>query len=257
MKTTIFLSSVLVASTSSLSINCLFENISWQGLPFEYGCIVNNLTRTESNSIESVTGIHQRLRSNRHVTQVWFGFNGTCFGLEFIPQGLSQFFRNMWGLNIRSECLLGVINESDLYEYTNLEYFSINGNRIERIPDNFFARNTRLTHVFFAVNRIRRVADNVLSLLPNLIFADFNINDCISMAAKNRSQVLSLIEMLRVNCPDVSLTTPATTTVRYCSNTNIPERICDLEAENETLRTKVEDLTRQIENIWRIISSNS
>jgi hypothetical protein len=160
------------------------------------------------------------------------------------------------------------LNDDELEDYPNLEYYVHYQTNLTRISGRFFAPTPKMKAMYFRSNKIQHVGEGLLDDLEDLEYADFYTNICISRAALSRSQLPGLIEALRQNCPDIEVdttttlsTTQSTTqgtfsTTQGTTSTNQPPRceiddledlVCGLDEEIENLKenskiTQVEEL---------------
>jgi Leucine rich repeat len=264
MKIFVTICAIFISSIAGISINCSFHSMGWHNFPSGYGCIVMNIDNISDETVTNVNGTHQTGMSNANVTQVWFGHSLNVCQIEFIPKGIGNFFSNVWG--VMFSCRIENINEDDLTGLPHLMYIDLRSNRIARIPPNFFSLTPKVTHVSFISNQIRHVGENVLNDLPDLTFAHFILNICVDFYANSPETLLTLMQLLRTNCPDIATSPGTTTTITYttpttidpsCPSGNTDQRICDLEetvneelrADNQRLNAKVNELSEQMQEV--------
>jgi hypothetical protein len=250
----------LISSSIAININCRYEVTSYNfDMVNLYTCVVTHITLTGSPRIESVTGSHLSGRTNADVQQINFGWSfATCAGIDFIPQGINDFFPNTLSLLVAA-CGINTLTGEELNEYQNLMSLTMRDNQIERIPGNFFQNNLKIQHINFINNTITRTGSGLLDHLDDLMSAYFDLNICINdRASQNRTGVLRLIETLRVNCSDpedftttLSSTTVTSTHDPTCPSGNTDQRICNLEEENKDQHDSIEGLRSENERINR------
>jgi cell division protein FtsB len=259
MMKTILVLLALFSAITALEIHCGFQMEHWwTQIGNQYSCKVITIFLTGNKSLERVTGIHDIERSNDDVKQIVFGSPGNCSFIDFVPQDIHSHFPNLIGIAFEENCMISTLNGDELKDYSNLEWFSMYGNPVERIPGNFFEFNPKVRLAHFSWNQISQVGSSLFSGLQNLTTASFLANPCISESVyQNRTGILQLIQHLREKCVDpydwTTTTTLATTTTitedPSCPAGNATQRICDLEDETQTLREKNEDLRSENEKI--------
>lgn len=222
-----------IATASGIPIRCRFnDDIVYSKIGRAYTCEVISLNLTDSsNYITDISGNHLRGKSNSDVKVV--SFRNFCSDLTFVPKGISSFFANIIGLTFTS-CGIDHLIGDELLEYSNLQYWSILYSKVSRIPGYFFATNQNLLFVQFGFNEIENVGEGLLDNLQSLTYANFIQNICINKFAENQSQITSLIEILRDECPDV------------CEFDNVEDFACDTQKEVLRLRRKVKDLEDRV-----------
>jgi hypothetical protein len=197
---TIMLLMLLFVTTTAIHIECEYKMIEWWKFDEMYSCYVKNTVLTGNQSLETVTGAHRVGMSNANVRHIFFGFGFPCGSLDFVPQEIDKQFSSIIGIMFL-DCNIQAISGNELKDYKNLESFYIAANPIEKIPGNFFQNNAKLKNVEFVYNKITNVGSNLLTELNQLTHADFFGNVCIDKGAFNRSEVLRLIEYIKIHCP--------------------------------------------------------
>jgi Leucine-rich repeat (LRR) protein len=152
--------------------------------------------------ITGFNGAHVSGNSNSKVLGVWF--NNNCHHIESIPTNLHKFYPNIIGISIYY-CGIRELTGSELNQYKNLQELQLAGNKIERIPGNFFALNPYLKAVRFENNRITHVGTNLFEAIQgNLILLRFANNICVNQDANTAGAVPALINSIRIYCTDSS-----------------------------------------------------
>jgi hypothetical protein len=212
----IFLFLFLVSSASGIIINCEFyTEYNWEDLGDVYGCAVSLADFSDNSThITGYEGTHFDKKSSVDVKHVAFGWFEKCpENLQKIPKGISKIFPNLIGLLFEG-CPFSTLNDDELDEYPNLQYYSHNHSNMKRIPGNFFKSTPNMKVIDFNYNKIKNVGANLLDHLKNLQHVHFSGNSCIDKYVGSSSGVPALIEELRQKCPDnePETTTQLTTT---------------------------------------------
>lgn len=243
-----------------------------------YSCDVSSIDLSaNSTHVASYEGPHMSGRSAVDVSGIYFPACSIA-NLRTFPRGFSTIFPNIFAFDFRG-CAYNTLDGDELNEYPSLRFFRSLRTPIVRIPGIFFAATPKVEFIDFDNNRIEHVGEGLLDDLPHLTRVYFR-NRCLNMRALNRSEVQTLIEALRVHCPDVehetttvsvtttmipptttsTATTQLTTTLSPTTSTTIgtqpPSRceiedledfVCGLDEENQHLRERVRRLEEENE----------
>lgn len=250
MKVLIFLLAIF-SSTFAISFNCTFSVYSHVIVGERYTCTAILSNYEDGPDLTEVTGSHLPLRNNSHVIGVTINSH---LALNFIPQQMHTFFPVIGVLNIYNGNLT-VIGENDLKDYINLEFLSLQGNKIVRIPGNFFANAPRMRYMNFNSNRIQHVGENLIEPLFALSQAHFSSNICVNYAVTN-SSFPCLIGTLRVYCQDIMIETTTTPQTTDLPTSTTPEPVCDMhnsvcniEDQTSDIKTSIDKLTEMMEEL--------
>ena len=115
---------------------------TWPVVGNIYYCFVDNnpnILTQESAQIREIRGSHGSSKTNDDV----LGFYAVSKTIQYFPQGLEKFFKNLKVIFIGS-CQLKEIHQADLKPFANLVIFYLNGNPIEVIEEGFFDFNPNL-----------------------------------------------------------------------------------------------------------------
>lgn len=183
--------------------------------------------------------------------------------LPFIPGNIDSFFPNVRGIEWLSSNLTS-ISAADLEQFPELLLFSVEHNNLISIDGDLFQHNPLLRWINFSRNQIQHVGLNLFRDLNDLRELYFFNNPCASATARNREDVLSLIDELPILCPPL----PTTTTERppecpvaclthiESSDEKISEmslQIADHEATISELDSEVKILTERLLDLERIV----
>lgn len=107
------------------------------------------------------------------------------------------------------------ISANDLAQFPDLEVFESSYNPITRLPSDLFRYNPKLKEIMFrgskdvpsTNNSINEIGKNLLDGLVNLTRAGFLRHKCINFAALNKTEVLTLNQILSFLCTGIVTTT--------------------------------------------------
>ncbi|CRK89641.1 CLUMA_CG003375, isoform A [Clunio marinus] len=115
---------------------------------------------------------------------------------HFIPQGISNNFRNLTVLVLSYTGLKSLTNE-DLKPFKQLRGLYVDNNLLETLETDLFMYNPKLREISFNENKIKRIAFNILDKLVMLQKAEFYRNHCIDMGAETFHQLENLKLVLK------------------------------------------------------------
>lgn len=218
----IFYAFFLINFVDSFYITCRFNfGIDWFVIGRVYTCDVISMNfNDDSLQITGYEGEHLSANSSSDVKMIYFR-NNYCpdFNLTFVPKGFLNFFPNVIALYF-SKCSIDFLRGSELDEYQNLQWFSIEYSNLTRLPGNLFASTLDMRYLNFGDNKIEHVGENLLHNLQQLEQVRFLRNICISSEARNPLQIPSIVEALNSQCPDIEF---ETTTELITLSTSTPE----------------------------------
>lgn len=243
----------LSSTTSAIHIHCNFSNKNFYEIGTAYNCLVTSMNFTgHPTYITSNSGAHLSGKSNSDVKIVVFK-DPHCqtFNLTFIPKGILNFFPNIFSLEFR-HCAFEFLNGDELNEYPKILYWVLTNSKIKRIPGEFFTATRQIKFIDFWHNKIENVGESLMDGLESLTKVHFQNNSCINSNAANRTQIPTLINDLRMKCPDIVEQPPK------CEILNLNNFICDLDEKVESLKNRVkilendkEILEVKVENLER------
>lgn len=219
---------LLIASAASgIRIGCRYTLYTYVGTIIQEvpTCNVISMDFTDNPThITFANGTAEQIQRTQILYFGWPHFNHCRnFNLTFVPQGISNVFPNMTGL-VFNECAITNLVGNELEGYPNLETWMISYSKLTngRIPGSFFAQTPNMKMISFWDNGIREVGRNLLDHLEiSLVHLWFANNVCVSTRASTRTEIINLIQTLKVQCPDTSPIVPSTTTTTTPSSANI------------------------------------
>lgn len=241
----IFLLIIFIATASSIHVGCRFVYWTYSDILIEskFTCRIQSMDFSlNSTHIMSANATREELEMVKILDFGEWDNNCAQMNLTFIPRGFLNVFPNFTGFTF-SNCPITNFVGNELDEYQNLEIFLFQQRNIQHIPGNLFASNPKTRFVGFRNTDLRSVGD-VFTNLENLERADFRSNFCINQIAYNSSQIQSLTQALREQCPDIETTTTSTDPPR-CEIPNLNDFVCGLDEEIEELNSVIEDLREE------------
>lgn len=191
----IFLSLCIKNSISISEVYCIFKLIQWEGELMEK-CEVSFMEFTPVIDgeliVENVNGSHFDGFTDNHVKTLII----KNFKLEKIPQGFTNFFKNLEELQISNADLKSIKSE-DLIEYKNLTTLSLRGNLLTILPSGLFGNTKNLEFIDFSFNRLKYIDTDIFDDVPNLRQAFFMNNICTGrdqVYAYDRDEVQYVVE---------------------------------------------------------------
>lgn len=181
---------LLVATTSSTEINCLYRLKFYKELYIIYHCEAENVIALEPNSvITNVTGQHFSqpiydgysmfkgfvIYKDSEVKGIYIEFSV----IYFFPKNIEQKFTNLTAISILNS-KLREIHQVDLKVFPDLRHLSLRGNEIQVIEKDLFEFNTNLEVVSFNHNHIKHIDPNVFDALTNIKVLQLALNPCLS-----------------------------------------------------------------------------
>lgn len=159
-----------------MDLVCEYKLDSWPGFPNKlYTCVISSasITNIDDRTIQSITGIHLKGRSDKDVEEVWF--NRTV--LNYFPKGLHQIFPKLIFIWIY-HCGLKAITRDDLSELKNLELIYLGNNKLTTLPSDLFEDMSKLKRISFTNNKLEFVSSQLFVPIMNngLTYADFREN---------------------------------------------------------------------------------
>lgn len=222
MKFLLFL--ILISKSFAIIIDCEFNHADFTYLHSIYICDVKNYTDEGNHVITQIRGNTENTKAYSDVQGIYLNLQGK--NLTYIPRGFENFFPNLIAIFVY-EGEIEELNGDDLKELKNLEYFAIEFNPLEKIPQNLFANNPKMKNIFFDNNKITHVAVGFLDGLNDLQRVYFSNNPCSNFDAESTSDIEMLKSFLIEHCDDIKTTTEAPLTLNLETTT---EKVLDLVA---------------------------
>lgn len=224
----LFTATLLAYSVEAIQFDCNFKMMN--PLPgYRYSCEAVVID-SGSASLENVTGVHLADKSNEDVVYLRI----VNQYLEFVPEGIADFFINLEALTIQVSSLR-TISANDLKPFPRLVFLYLFRNELTTIDGDLFKYTPHLRYASFELNRIQHIGYDLVSNLNNLTELWLTGNVCIDLHASNRDVVLLLASRLSVLCPPLDDTTTGATTTSDATTTttdrNIEPCMCDKEIE--------------------------
>jgi hypothetical protein len=187
---------LFVGLCNGIILDCTYETESGSTLGCIYYCEAKLIRFNDGQSVIGVSQNHLSGKSDSDVKLIKFN-NQT---LDFIPQNISKFFKNIQSVDVISSSLKVVLKD-DLQQFPELRFISFYDNLLETLDGDLFTYNPKLQFVSFHKNKITNVGPNLLRSLKSLSQVHFNSNVCISQHAFNPSAILDLTRNLFIKCP--------------------------------------------------------
>lgn len=236
MKFFILLTILTFSKINSLTLFCQFKYMGYGTLPgTQYLCETTNIVNTPDCLVRNIIGTHSTGKTNNDVTYFEIRGNNT---LQFIPRRISHFFPNLVIFSVMSSAFT-TLNGDELGYLPFLKVFSVSYSRLETIPSRLFDNTPNLIQIGFGHNQIKRVGHEVFSTLNllDLDFIGFQNNPCTSRTASSPSEMVALINNLRIECPYYDEQTCPINSAKDDKDM----RIMELESEIKELKQKLQD----------------
>jgi hypothetical protein len=229
----ILITLIIIHEGQSVMLDCQYANDREWG----YQCYTyKTFTITSENNREifEVKGQHLSGKNNDDVKV----FHSRGKKVNFIPQSLTKFFKNIDFIAIVSADLRE-ITKNDLKEFgRNLKGLNLSGNKIRVIEGDLFEFNPNLEWIRLTFNSIVHIDSGAFKGLAKLHTLFLVGNPClinVSNIENDRLKVLALIQNVENSCKDLTRTT---TTTHPSSTINAIERITKTTSESPILQTK-------------------
>lgn len=203
----IFILLIVVASCSSVTIQCLYKTYKWERLGSFRGCL-GRIANPKSNpkSLDEISDeavaprdmLEDDWRKNLH-DKVRFLSVGKS-NLELLPKRIDFYFPNLEILQWYNGSL-SAITADDLAPFPNIKHLYISGNKIVTLDADVLSNNLQLVDIYANNNLIDHVGKDLLRGLDGLKYVDFRNNPCIDVLATSTSQIEELNQQLPLNCP--------------------------------------------------------
>ncbi|KAL7012111.1 hypothetical protein ACKWTF_014639 [Chironomus riparius] len=190
---------VYLELSASTSIECSYKTHNWNIVKNAYFCSINNnpsITTRESATITSISGTHLSGKTNSDVG----GFNVISRTINYFPNGLETFFKNIKAIQIHN-CNLMEVHQEDLKPFSKLVQLHLSFNKLEVLEEGLFDFNPDLEFINFWENKIVNIAPNVFDHLSKLSYLYLLSNSCIDKKAENSiSEVKNVIQAAKSQC---------------------------------------------------------
>lgn len=220
-------------STSTIAVDCLFHMETFSTIGSVYTCEARILF-DENEKVTWVYGTHQIGKGHGDVN----AFYATPQNLHFFPTNIENFFPNVVVLYFRANSISYVSN-GHLTPFRNLQYLSLQANKITSLDSNLFSGLISLKFVNFNNNNIRHVAHDIN--LPDSGCIYFNDNTCIHQQAETPAEITFLKLNLLRQCPPTILQIETTLEKRPNLLTQLQDRNFHLERRVASLEAIVEE----------------
>jgi hypothetical protein len=184
--------------TAAIVIECEFET---KGFPTDGGIYTCELRVDPSITspgvtVTSATGSHKPSMSHADVQGFYSLFNT----INFMPRGLNDVFPNLIGIAI-DNAGIKEIHQSDMKQFPRLKDLCLFGNAITVVGQDLFKFNTELEYISLDDNKITQIHPTVFDHLNKLSYLWLLSNVCINDNAHDRSAVKNMIISVKQKCP--------------------------------------------------------
>lgn len=187
---------VFFATTSAITFNCDYQEVSWLALGVNYQCQTAAFDVGVTPYVTSISGNHLPNKNTNDVIAIHIG---NCSNLSYIPKGLLTVFPNLIGIYLEA-CGVSTLIGTELNEYPKLTLFALENSTLEFVPGNLFANTPDMILISLAFNQIRRTGSDLLTNMNNLSEVYFEGNKCIDRNANVTELIPPLIEALDRDC---------------------------------------------------------
>lgn len=223
---------------AQLTIDCVYEEISWAGVLRAYTC-TGNVTGT-GNQILNVRGNHLPGRSIMDVTGVSI-YNAELTTTAF-PTNFNNHFVDVQALDWVFGSLSSIA-AYDLEQFPGLLWLSVFGNQISHLEGDLFRHTPLIRWVDLGNNLISHVGAGIFSETYFIQWVLFQRNPCLDFIATTPESLSVFFEELLYACPayDGGETCPAACAVRI---DDLESRVRYLEAVIESIQSHLVSSTK-------------
>jgi chaperonin cofactor prefoldin len=254
---------LFVPFASSFVIDCEFKIGNWAVINNIYGCEPKiNPTITDRDIVmTSATGNHHNGSMN-HASVKGFRILNSSHTISYMFRGLINVFPNLIAIMI-SSCHMKEIRQTDLQPYSKLKNLDLDSNDIETLERNLFKNNPQLEAIFLQHNKIKQVHPNVFDQLSELQYLYMNYNSCVTENGSTRTDALKLITKIKDQCDNYDLVNEIEANVTKIGDQvkvhieNMKSQIDDLALKMENSNSKIDILTKMIQDMLKITSENT
>lgn len=158
-----------------------------------YGCVVEDLPVNSILIVTNVIGTHEEGKSNADVKSLEFLFSIWAF----LPSGIENFFPNI--SDVRIGVSLTSISASDLKSFPKLTTFTLNNNRIQRLPGDLFRHNLFLEIIEIEEYEIVDISDKIFDSLEKLKKVTLKKNECF-VKATSKKEIIGIVQKFKTQC---------------------------------------------------------
>jgi hypothetical protein len=220
------------SSSAWMIINCRFQMSSWAIVGNVYTCHGTSRVVGEGTPVVNVEGTHMSGMANNRVLMLVLENQ-----LELIPADILNFFPALTGLILQNGNITS-LTERDFRPFVNLRLLNLAGHKLTHLEGDLLHTNRALEWVRFSRNEIQTVERGLLSALPLLSNALFDLNPCTNATSSVRANIPALGRQLSTECP-VTFCPPGEVpapTTQVPDTTTISSGDCGCSNEIEALR---------------------
>ena len=201
MKFALFLLSLVYLESSSLILDCLFDQeLLFDDLKVSYTCNVEHLQTNETKrNVSEINGRHQWSKTHEDVTQLYIQNQN----MEYFPIGFTTFFENIVAVHAGMN-KLKYLEKYDLKGFKKMRYLYLYSNLLETLQSDVFEYSSVLEYVSFYNNRLMHIGAKILLPLKRLKSAYFNKNICIDKMATSEQVMSELRLEIAEKCSDIT-----------------------------------------------------
>lgn len=210
-----------IQTANSVIFECKFETATWPNIKNVYSCDVQIITADDKEDIVTVTGDHAKGKDNGDVKFLNIGLE-----IGNIPTNIGNTFKKLKGVQFWYAGLQS-ISKDDIKQFSELEIFSVHGNKLEFLDGDLLKHNSKFKWIDFRNNSISQIGPNLLKSLKDLDAIFLSGNICIDRDAESSKTIKELIEQLPSLCPVLPETTSTqSTTTDQDDRTTIRDDSC-------------------------------
>lgn len=220
IKICLFLALFSIQTANSVIFDCKFETATWPNTKNVYSCDVQSITADDKEDVVTVTGDHAKGKDNGDVKFLNIGLE-----VGNIPTNIGNTFKKLKGVQFWYAGLAS-ITKDDIKQFSELEIFSVHGNKLEFLDGDLLNHNSKFEWIDFRNNSISQIGPNLLKSLKDLDAIFFSGNICIDRDAESSKTIKELIEQLPSLCPVLPETTSTQSTTTIEETTTIQDTSC-------------------------------
>ncbi|CAG9811943.1 unnamed protein product [Chironomus riparius] len=184
----------------SIDITCSYGPSTWYGTTKFNECSVSNkLVVVKRNyKVKSVKIITEKVKAE--LTEVE-SLSIEYVVMYFLLQGFENHLQNITALRL-GFCQLKEITKNDLKVFPKLKFLWIWENDLEVLEADLFLYNPDMIYINFYWNFLKSIDANIFNNLKSLDLVYMYKNTCINMDAKNKEELLKLVDVIKEKCMD-------------------------------------------------------
>jgi hypothetical protein len=193
-----FILSISLNFGESITLNCKYTNNPKYG----YTCIARNddlISSKNDREITKLVGAHSHGKNDDDVKF----FQTIVSQVKYFPEGLTNFFKNLEVIEIKSANLMEIGKEDFQQFGDKLRMLWLAGNNLKKIDVDLFEFNKNLEKIGLDSNKIEKINEKAFESLKNLqsLFLRWNLctNDK-DFAENNQAKVQMLIKNVEMKC---------------------------------------------------------